>query len=276
MKFNGTMGNSTKFEDNSNSSAYYSFTTCYGSHTIYTWWGTHLIQTTTQSITSDTTINIDTKMQRLDSGANYLLFSLNNTDLSTPSETAESGWRMLDITATGTIEFRMDNLNWKRTDAPSSFTIGTTQYTSGVASWSFAANIFTFDVPFSTQTLSMSWAAPPPPGGGGGGGGGGAPYVPPEEMVILPEEDAVTPPPTVLPPAPLMGVGAFLIIAVVVGAIVYGELGQKGSTPRTVWRKRKHIKPHRVKWSKKKPRTVKWPKKTEKKRPLWKRTNPFD
>jgi len=278
VNLKGTMGNSTSFDVNSNTAGTYNLTTCYGSHTVNVWWGTHLIQIQTQSITDNVTMNIDTKMQRLYSASNYLLFSLNNTNLSTPSETAESGWRMLDITATGTIEFRMDNLNWKRTDEPSSFTIATTGYTPGTGTWSFVANIFTFDVPFSTQTLSMSWAAPPPPSGGGGGGGGGVPYVPPEEPVILPEEEAVTPTPipTVLTPAPVMGIGAFLIIAVVVGAIVSGELGQKKSTPRTVWRKRKHSKPQRVKWSKKKTQPVKWPKQREKKRPVWKRAGIFD
>ncbi|NVM21664.1 MAG: hypothetical protein HWN68_07785 [Desulfobacterales bacterium] len=237
-------------------------------------WQSLLVNSTFIVVDSDKTVNILTYVQRLVSSSNYLLFGLNNTELPTPSLLGSYNWQMPSVTASGTIPFKMDNLNWIKTAEPYSFTAGDNTYTKGTGSWSFSDNIFTFNVPFSTKTLSMSWDAPAPPDGDGGGGG----YVPPEEEIppleIPPIIPPVVLPPAVVAPPALMGTGAVVIILVVGGAIVYGELERKKPTPRRVWKKR--APPRKVKWKKRKEPSVKWPKTKQKKRPSWKREKLFD
>jgi len=162
MTLKGTMGNTTGFEVTSNTTGAYQLTTCYGSHTINVWWTTHLVATATQSITSNTTLNIDTKVRRLNNGGYYVLFSLNNTDLTAPYLVGTYDWRIEGLTASGVTEFKMDNLHWLSTGAPKTITVGTVEYTSG---WTFAANIFKFSITIN-QHIAMSWeagVAPPSP-----------------------------------------------------------------------------------------------------------------
>lgn len=245
----GTMGNGTSiFDVNTNASSMYEVTLAVHDLNISLWWGTHLIYYAGTAATPNSTTSIDTTIQRLDSGSSYLLFSLNNTALPVPSETENYGWEMIDVDATGTIEFKMDNANWKRSYKPAFFVVDTTSYMPGASSWSYSEGIFTFDVPFSIKDLSMLWDEVPvtPPAGGGGGPAGELPYVPPDIIPPLPD---VIPP--VVPPAvtePLMTYGIVGLIAIIGAAVGYDQLIKRKSTPRKAFKNRP--KSRRVDWKK--------------------------
>lgn len=236
-----------------------------GDYTFDVKWGDHTVASS--SGTSPTSsVSVTTKIQRLNGGSdypdNYLLFSLDNTDLVTPELIEPHNWRMESVTGSGSIEFKMDNTNWIKASEPYSFTVETSTYTSGTSTWAFSSNIFTFTVDFSTQTLSMTWDAPEAPPSGGGGGGGGLP----EEPVIplpLPTEPVVPVQPVpVIPIEPvepaLLAPGVILIIGSIVAVIGYGEFRRRNPSARRAFKNRaKHKK---IKWPKLSKTKVKWEK----------------
>lgn len=159
VKFNGTLANGTSFTGNSNSNGELDLITVYGSHFINVWWSQHLTFSSSVSITGNGTAGINTKIARLNYGASYVLFSLNYTDMPTPQlqKNSNYNWAIGATTAAGLVEFKMDNTNWVKTTEPYYFTISSTSYTKSTGTWVFSNNTFSFQVPFSTQTLAMSW-----------------------------------------------------------------------------------------------------------------------
>lgn len=234
----GTLGNGTSLDVTSDTNGNYVISgTCYGSYTINSWWGTHLINSTLINITSDQTLNIVSYVKRLNSGANYILMNLNNTALLTPEIVGTYNWRIDSQPPTSSVEFKLDNANWIKTSEPYSFTIGTESWSSGTAGWSFASNIFTFTITLdSAKTISMSWDQPTTGGGGSGGAGEGG-------LTLLPE---TTPPAEISPPITtiipityseeLMTWGIYGIIGVLGFVVLYGEATRKKPTPRNLFR----------------------------------------
>ena len=151
-------------------------------YTVTTSWGTHTVQSSSITLSANTASTIDTKIQRLTDGANYVLMSLDNTDMVTPTLLGEANILLHNVVAAGSLEFKADHLNWKVATEPTAFEAGARQYTPGSGTWTWASSIFSLtDTYVGTQDITLSFTE----NGGGGGGGGGGGYVP----LVTPPDD---------------------------------------------------------------------------------------
>lgn len=287
VNFKGTASNGSSFNVPSNTTGNSGdLIICYGTLDFAVWWSNHRIFSITYPIISSHAYTVDTSIRKFTSNSYYLLFSLNDTDLTTPEAYGNDGWTIHDATASDSPQFRMDNANWKRTDEPSTFTDGTAQYSKGTGSWSFSNNIFTFTLADGTKHLTMTWTSSSTGASGSSSGSSGS-YQPPVTPATT--EPATTEPEATLdtfaPPSTVMGSGAIVIIGVVAVVIAHSELQRKKPTPRQAWRKKggsrgKRVKwpagkSRRPKWKQQKSKKVKWPKKHSKK-PQWKNRKLYD
>jgi len=262
VTFSGTMGNGTSFSDDSNTNGLLSLTTCYGSHTISVQWGTHSIGSSSPSVTSATqSVNIDTKIERLNDGSNYILFSLNDTTLPTCRYVSATDLRFDSVTTSGTIELKLDNKNWKETGQPIGLTVGEYTYDRANPSWSWDSTnkIFSFPCPFSVLDIKIVWETPIGPGGPISPPS--PPYIPPEP--IEPPEDNITIPIPIIPYEPigapeqfvmpsqdLTNIGIVMIVIIVVVGTSWNYIG-KFSENSSLWRNKRTKKKKKPKWRKK-------------------------
>lgn len=260
VTFKGTLGNGTSFTANSNSNGLKQLTTCYGTHTINVWWGTHLIGTATTSVTSSKTVNIDTKIRKATFGSDYLLASLNNTDLPAPTVISGTEVKFAGVTASGTIQLKLDVSHWHVQDEPVKVQVGSYIYERGASGWSWDSvnKIWSFNVHFSTQDIIIYWEETTTSDGGGSSGGASTTTQIPAEPET---EETATPTVPAQPTIPesyviykspftvdttMVAVGLIVICVVVYLANHY--LSNYGSVSK-LWRKRLERK-RRVKWKK--------------------------
>ena len=184
VTFKGTLPNSTSLNQASSTAGLYTLATTYGTHTLNTWWGTNLVNASlSYSATANATINIDTQIQRLDWVSNYALISLNNTAITTPALEGEADILIRDISASGSLQLKIDHLNWKKTIEPARLEIGGRQYNLGDGNWSWTSSVLTLtDTYADTQTVQLKFPVSVDSGGGGG--------------AASPPDDTTTPPPT--------------------------------------------------------------------------------
>jgi len=213
---------------------------------VDTTWGTHTVDSA-ESITlsANTASTIDTKIQRLTSGTNYALMSLDNTDLPTPALEGEANILLHNTVATGSLEFKCDHLNWKSTTEPTGFEAGARQYSVGDEAWTWASSIFSLEDTYSaTQDLMLYFTYTPPSSGNGGS------YTPPpeEEPETPPEEEPTEPEPTVPeppqftlpqfePPELTPTLAVMGVAGMVVGVALLAERKKKRKRPKTKQRK---------------------------------------
>jgi len=259
VTFKGTLGNGTSFTANSNANGQKQLTTCYGTHTINVWWGTHLIGTATTSVASSKTVNIDTKIRKATLGSDYLLASLNNTDLPAPTVISGTEVKFAGVTASGTIQLRLDVSHWHVQDEPVKVQVGDYIYKRGATGWGWDSvnKVWSFSVHFSTQDIIIYWEETST-SDGGGSSGGTTTQIPAE-----PEETGGTSVPTV-PAQPTIPesyvvykspftvdttmVAVALIVICVVFYLANHYLSNYGSVSK-LWRKRLERK-RKVKWKK--------------------------
>ena len=196
---------------------------------VDTTWGTHTVDSA-ESITlsGNTASTIDTKIQRLDDSTNYILMSLDNTDLPTPTLSGEANVLLHNTVASGSLEFKADHANWKVIIEPDRFDAGTSQYNKGDGTWAWANSIFTLTSTYSgTQDLLLYFTYTAP--SGGGGGGGSVPYVPPEDTTPPeaeePEDTTPTLPTITIPDIPDDEKGILVIGGIIAGVIALGAIG---------------------------------------------------
>jgi len=192
VTFHITFPNATENDYSSDSLGQKSLTSIpQGSYTILTKWGTHVTASSSIDVSENTTLEITTKIARLNvnDGANYILISLNNTSLTTPVLSGEADIFLNDVSASGSIEIKYDHANWRATDEPDFFESGASQYNRGDGTWSWASSIFTFTHPSYSGTQDITLSFVESEGGGGGGGGGGDGYIPSETGLILGKYD---------------------------------------------------------------------------------------
>jgi len=254
VTFSGTLGNGTSFTKTSNTNGLATLTTCYGTHTVNIWWGTHLVGSTSTSVTSSPkTVDINTKIRRVTYGSNYLLASLNNTDLPSPTVVSGTEVKFVGATATGTIQLKLDVSNWKIQDEPVKVKVGTYTYERGAAGWNWDSTnkIWAFNIHFSTQDIIIYWEEATT----SGGSYGGTQTVPAE-----PEEEETGEGPTVpaqptIPESyviykpPAVDTTMVVVVLIVVCAVVYlanHYLNNYGSVSK-LWRKKLNSK-KKVKW----------------------------
>jgi len=231
-------------------------------YTVTTTWGTHTVDSDTVTLTGNTASTLDTKIQRLSASTNYILMSLDNTDMVTPTLSGEANILLHSVVATGSLEFKADHANWKVLTEPDRFDAGTSQYNRGDGTWAWASSIFSLTSTYSgTQDLLLYFTYSPPSGGGGGGGGGGyTPPVPPEEepeTPIEPEapiepEEPEQPQPEEISPRDMGIIGLIAIIggATFLGAAV-NQNKKKRKSPAGAYADRKRKKAKQPEWNKK-------------------------
>jgi len=240
-----TYPNSTEIDYTSDNSAQKSITGIpYGVYDVTIKWGTHVVRLASifdrLSVTTDTTIGLGTRIRRLNSGENYILLSLNNTYMLPAQLVGESNILLHEVSASGSIEFKADHLNWKRTDEPTSFAVGTKQYNQGVGTWAWTNSIFSLTETYEgTQDISMTWAEEKPPPAGG-------PLPPPSEEPTTEEPPTEPPPseePVILEPEqpitlpleypPYLAEGLVGLV-VIVSIVVFGsQVAKKKRNPET-------------------------------------------
>jgi len=234
VTFTVTFPNSTETDFASDTSGLKTLTVFYGSHNVTVQWGTHVVGSGSTTVTSDTTYNIDTKIQRLDADSNYALISLNNTDLTTPVLSGEADIFLDDVSASGSLEIKYDHANWRATDEPDRFEAGASQYSQGDGTWSWADSIFTFTHTYDVvQDVTLSFVEQDGGGGGGGGGGGYVPpYTPPsegEEPEVWQAVPFAIPEPIKILDYDKLILVAILVFVVVGGYVVYRRMSKKST-----------------------------------------------
>jgi len=171
VTFHITFPNATENDYSSDSSGQKSLTSVpQGSYTITTKWGTHLTASSSINVSENTTLEITTKIARLNvnDGANYVLVSLNNTNLVSPQHEGDADILLHNVVASGLLEFKCDHLNWRATTEPTRFEAGARQYSTGDGTWTWANSIFSLTSTYEgTQDIFLKWSDD---GGGGGGG----------------------------------------------------------------------------------------------------------
>lgn len=247
VTFKGTLGNGTSFEENSNSNALKILTTCYGSHTINTWWSTHLIDAShSVSVTSDKTENINTKIARLSSGSYYILISINQTTLPSPSLVGTKDWKMLGVSGSGFKQLKMDSANWVTTTEPETMKIDGNPYEKSAWTWDPTNKILTrlLDLTGTAINIEMSWDVPTIPSGTTT-----TVTVTPVTPITSPEEqpsNATQVPVTIIPeynqtsleiPKQTVVLAACGVIAIVVIAYGYNWVQNQGSLA-AMWKKK--------------------------------------
>ena len=258
VTFKGTLGNGTSFTANSNSNGLKQLTTCYGTHTINVWWGTHLIGSTSTSVTASKTVNIDTKIRKATYGSDYLLASLNNTDLPAPTVISGTEVKFAGVIASGTIQLRLDVSHWHVQDEPIKVQVGDYIYKRGATGWGWDSvnKVWSFSIHFSTQDIIIYWEETASSDGGGSSGGTTTqiPAEPETEETVTPTVPAqpTIPESYVIYKSPftvdttMVAVGLIVICVVVYLANHY--LSNYGSVNK-LWRKRLERK-RKVKWKK--------------------------
>jgi len=259
VTFKGTLGNGSSFTTSSNSNGFKQLVTCYGTHTINIWWGTHLIGSTTTSVTTSKTVNINTKIRKATYESHYLLASLNNTNLPVPTVISGTEVKFAGVTASGTIQFRLDVSHWHVQDEPVKIQVGDYIYERGATGWSWDSinKIWSFNIHFSTQDITIYWEEQSSSGSSGGS-------TPPPPETDVPGEPVEEPSPPSVPAQPvpesyviyqqpsftvdttMVAVGLIVIAAVVYVANYY--LNNYGSVSK-LWRKKLQRK-RKVKWKK--------------------------
>lgn len=260
--FRGILGNGTSFDENSDSGGYLALATCYGTHTVNTWWGEHLVDSSYSfSVTADKTENIVTKVKRLSDGAKYILFSINETVIPTVTYVSDTELRLPLVSSTGTKELKIDNLNWVEVGQPHWIKYGSFEKNRGSSDWDWSDNVFKVPISFSTIDITIYWTEKqPPPVGPPGPGPPGPIYVPGEPIIEEPEEEEkptipgeqLLPGPvdvSVRPSADMTPWGVAIIVAVVAVGLLSKQL--KKQSLAGLWQLRKQ-KRKKAKFPKKK------------------------
>lgn len=167
VAFKGAYVDGSSFEEDSDSNGLKQLTVAYGTLTANTWWGTHLIDSAhSVEVTGDKTENIDTKIARLNSGSYYILISIKETTIPSPSLVGTKDWKILGVDGSGSKELKMDSSNWIDTNEPEIMKINGNPYETGWT-WDGSNQIFTYllDLSGPAINIEMSWTQPTKPGG---------------------------------------------------------------------------------------------------------------
>jgi hypothetical protein len=172
VAFKGTLPDGSSFSVASNTAGLYALPTAVGSTTVNTWWGTHLVNASlSYSATANATLNIITKIARQTTGSNYVLISINGTDLNTPSLVSPDGWKIDSVAGSGQKELKTDLANWFQTGEPQAVKVASASYDRGSPGWTYSSGVLTFDYvdfnTFATPTVEMTWQS---------SGGSGLPF----------------------------------------------------------------------------------------------------
>jgi hypothetical protein len=260
VTFKGTHGNGTSYTENSNTNGYKALDTCLGNHVVNVWWGDVLIGTSTVSLAGNASTNINTKVRRLTDDSYYVLASLNNTELPAITYVSVTRIKLSSVTASGTLNFKIDSNNWKETGQPYSVTVGTFVYyqTSNTWTWDSTNHVLTLDCTFSSVDITVDWTAPSTGDSSGGvsppPSGPSIPAIPPPtENVTAPTVPSLpyvpTTPPSPTPTLDLTALGiAIIVITVIVGTS--WDYIKKYSSNASLWNSRNTRKKKKVKWRK--------------------------
>jgi hypothetical protein len=229
-------------------------------YTVNVWWNTHYTASTTIELTATTTSNIASKVRRLNDDSYYVLVSLNSTDLPTITYVSSTRLKLTGVTASGTVNFKIDSNNWKETGQPYSVTVGTFVHyqTSNTWTWDSTSHVLTLDCTFSSVDITVDWTAPSTGDSSGGvsptPSGPSIPAIPPPtENVTAPTVPSLpyvpTAPPSPTPTLDLTALGiGIIVITVIVGTS--WDYVKKYSSNASLWNSRNTRKKKKVKWRK--------------------------
>lgn len=159
VAFKGTYVDSSTFEENSDSNGLKQLTVAYGTLTVNTWWGNHLVDSSRSvSVTGDKTENINTKIARLDSGSYYVLISINETTLPSPEVVGTKDWKMLGVSGSGSKQLKIDGANWVTAAEPEVMRINGDPYETGWT-WDSTNKIFAYllDLTGTAKNIEISY-----------------------------------------------------------------------------------------------------------------------
>jgi hypothetical protein len=148
-------------EQNSTTSGAATLNLAPGNYTIETWWGSYLVSSSNHTLTTNTTAPLITNIERLNSGDNYLLATVNGTEMSDLTLVGETDWDCPSFNGTGVQFFKQDHTNWVTQLDPAQFTVVATQANASSIDWSYTTYIFEYPVDFEahdgTVTLAMTF-----------------------------------------------------------------------------------------------------------------------
>lgn len=239
-------------------------------YVVNTLWEDHLVDSAESVVVSGTTTaNIDTKIKRQSDGTKYILFSINQTTIPAISYISKTELRLPAVTATGSIEMKLDNLNWVETGQPYRIKYGTYEKNRGSANWDWLDNVLTVPISFSTLDITVYWTEEPPPPPGPPSPGPGPIIIPAEPEEPEEEEkptisvEPILPSPvdvSVRPSADMTPWGVAIIVAVVAVGLLSKQL--KKQSLAGLWQLRKQ-----------KRKKAKFPKRKKRKQTSFKRKN---
>lgn len=174
VTFSGTLPNGTAYSVTSNTAGLYSLPCSNGTLTVAVTWQDHAVKASSSvSVTANATSNLDTSIARLNySSTQYVLISVNETTLNTPTLTTLNGYKIDNVAGSSQKSLVIDQANWVVTSNPLTLKIGGNSY--GVANWQFTSNIITYNYvdfdAYADPTIEVIYALSSGDTSGGSGG----------------------------------------------------------------------------------------------------------
>lgn len=192
VTFSGTLPNGTAYSVTSNTAGLYSLQCSNGSLTVAVTWQSHAVKaSSTIAVTANASSSLTTKIARLNFTTNYVLVSVNETTIGTPSYTVLGGWKIDNIAGSGQKGLVVDQANWVKTSNPLTIKIGGNSYES--TNWALSSNILTFPaidfVAYAEPTIELIYEVSSGDSSGSSGSSGSVPTASPSGNAPLGAND---------------------------------------------------------------------------------------
>lgn len=192
VTYSGTLPNGTAYSVTSSAAGLYSLQCSNGSLTVAVTWQSHTVKaSSTIAVTANASSSLTTKIARLNFTTNYVLVSVNETTIGTPSYTVLGGWKIDNIAGSGQKGLVVDQANWVKTSNPLTIKIGGNSYDS--TNWALSSNILTFPaidfVAYAEPTIELIYEVSSGDSSGSSGSSGSVPTASPSGNAPLGAND---------------------------------------------------------------------------------------